>query len=176
VWSTNVTQEVSDVLDMINQLIKVIGQEAVTFEEFLQLLERQRELLVANDIEGLNEVTQLQQQKLLQSRKLDRQRKELISAIKDDNTIEGDLTVARIVELADENQAERLRQLREAILGLNTKIAEVRDTNALLLNQSRDFISRTMTMLSNVADSKTRYDSEGSTSSDPSTIMVDRRI
>ena len=66
---------------MINQLIQIIGDEAVLFEEFLGLLDKQKKALVANDVEELDRVTELQRQKLSESQKLNRRREELIAAI-----------------------------------------------------------------------------------------------
>ena len=62
----------------------------------------------------------------------------MLSRIKQDHTLDGDLTIARLAALADENQAARLMQLRSVILSLNEKINDARNTNAMLLNQSRD--------------------------------------
>jgi len=160
---------------MINQLIQVIGDEALVFEEFLQLLDRQKEALVSNDTDRLNEVTELQQQKLLLSRDLNRRRERLIAALKETNAIEGDVTVTRLLEYADEDQSQRLSRLRDAILALNDRINEARNTNAMLLNRSREFISRTMTMLSRLHGPNRTYGRCGAPS-EGAAVAVDRRI
>ncbi len=161
---------------MINQLIQVINREALVFEEFLQLLDSQKEALVANDTDRLNKVTAQQQQKLLESQALNRQREEIISSIKEANAIDGDVTVARLLKFADEDQSQRLSMLQEAILGLNDRITEARNTNAMLLNRSREFISRTMTMLSRLNSPEQTYSKSGETQPESSAVAVDRRI
>ena len=161
---------------MINDLIRIISQEALLFEDFLSLLDQQKVALIDNDTEALNRITKLQQQKFLESQKLNRQREERIAVIKKTNAIDGDMTVARILEFADESQALQLRRLREAILSLNDRIAEVRNTNAMLLNQSREFISRTMNMLSEVNRPEAAYDANGSVSRTATNVVMDRRI
>lgn len=161
---------------MINQLIQVIGQEAHLFEDFLALLDRQKEMLVSNDVATLNEVTELQRQKILESQRLNRIREKLIADIKAEAAIEGDVTVARLLEIADRDQAERLLQLKEIIFSLNDRITEARNTNAMLLNQSRDFISRTMRMLSRIKNPDKTYDCHGASPDGHSTVAVDRRI
>jgi hypothetical protein len=161
---------------MIDQLIQVISDEALLFEEFLQLLDRQKEALVANDIDRLNKVTQLQQQKLLESRTLDRRRDQLIAAIKADQAIEDDISVSRLLEFADADQSSRLTQLREAILDLNDRISETRNTNALLLNRSREYISRTMSMLARLHTPDKTYGRRGATGHESAALAVDRRI
>lgn len=161
---------------MINDLIKIISQEALLFEDFLSLLDQQKEALLCNDSDALNRITQLQQQKVLESQKLNRQREKQIAAIKKTNAIDGDLTVARILEFADDSQAVHLRRLREAIMEINDRIAEVRNTNAMLLNQSREFISRTMNMLSEVNRPEAAYDRNGTISRTATNVAMDRRI
>jgi hypothetical protein len=161
---------------MINQLIQVISEEALLFEDFLQLLDRQKQMLVANDAEGLNEVTAAQQKKLIESQKLHRRREEIVAAIKATNAIDGDVTITRLLKYADEGQAERLQRLRETILSLNDSILEARNTNAMLLNRSREYIARTMSMLSRINNPDNTYDRRGASSSDHATVAVDRRI
>ena len=161
---------------MINQLIQVIGQEARLFEEFLDLLDRQKQLLVANNVAGLNEVTALQQHKLNESRRLHRLREQLIADIKEANAVDGDLTVARLLEFADDDQAQRLRRLRETILSLNDSITEVRNTNAMLLNRSREYIARTMSMLSRINHPDDTYGKCGAPGNVNASVSVDRRI
>ena len=161
---------------MINQLIQIISDEALVFEEFLKLLDRQKEALVANDTDALNEITRLQQAKLLESRVLNRRREETIAEIKKADLIDGDVTVSRLLEHADEDQSQRLSVLQDAIRDLDERITEARNTNAMLLNRSREFIARTMTMLSKLNKSEPAYSRTGIGSPETSTIVVDRRI
>ena len=51
---------------MINKLIEIIGREAAIFESFLDLLEKQQRMLVENDADGLNRITDLQREKLVE--------------------------------------------------------------------------------------------------------------
>ena len=161
---------------MIDQLIQVISDEALLFEEFLKLLDCQKEALVANDTDRLNQVTQLQQQKLLECRALDRRREKVIAAIQADNAIEGDVTVTRLIEYADENQSQRLTLLRDTILSLDERISETRNTNALLLNRSREYISRIMNMLARVHTPDGTYGRHGAARQESAALAVDRRI
>jgi hypothetical protein len=161
---------------MINQLIDIISREAALFESFLELLERQKEMLVANNLDGLNDVVRQQHEKLVESKHLDEQREKLVAAIKKSRAIEGDLTVTRLLKLVDEDQAHRLSQLRDIIYGLNEKITATRNTNAMLLNRSREFIAPTIAMLSKIKNPDNTYARTGKVAERGSNIMVDRRI
>ena len=161
---------------MINQLIDIISREALLFESFLELLEQQKAALVANNLPELNHLTRLQQEALAQSRKLDDERVRVVAAIKAERQFDGDLTVSRIIALANSEQASRLTELRELLLGLNDRILEVRNTNAFLINESRELISRTMTMLSRGKQSDATYTRDAARDERRRSVALDRRI
>lgn len=160
---------------MINQLIDIISKEAALFESFLELLQRQKEMLVTNDLVGLQEVTERQHEKLTESRILNKQRETLVAQIKAARAIDGDLTVSRLLELVDQNEAHQLRQLRDIIVELNQKINDSRNTNAMLLNQSREFVAKTMAMLSKMNNPEPTYSSKMNDHDPARPIAMDRR-
>jgi hypothetical protein len=160
---------------MINRLIDILGREAALFETFLDLLEQQKRMLVANNADGLKEITERQREKLIESQMLNKERESVVEEIKRGNRIEGDVSVTRLLEFADESQAGHLMQLRTLILDLNDRITRARNTNAMLLNQSREFIARTMAMLSKINNPDHTYASDGVSTSAGSNVVVDRR-
>jgi flagellar biosynthesis/type III secretory pathway chaperone len=160
---------------MVNRLIEIISKEAALFESFLELLEQQKAMLVASDIAGLNRVTEEQRRKLVESQVLNRERELLVERIKAANEIDGDLTVSRLLDLVDAGQAQRLRELKDLVLDLNKKINETRNSNALLLNQSREFISRTMAALARINNPESTYAPAGRTSDRRANVIMDRR-
>ncbi len=160
---------------MINQLIDILNQEASLFEAFLELLDRQKQALVKNDIVALDEITRRQQEKIIEGQRLARTRERLIHDISTANAIEGDLTVSRLLDIVDEHQATQLKQLRETVLSLNDQILRTRNSNAMLINQSREFISRTMTMLSRVHHQDKTYGRGGETDNGGHAVLIDGR-
>jgi len=160
---------------MINKLIDLIGKEAAVFESFLELLEQQQATLVTNDVDGLNRITDLQREKLVESQLLNKQRLELVEQIKIANDLEGDVNVTRLLDIVDENQADRLQKLQRLILSLNDKITETRNQNAMLLNRSREYILRTMEMLSKINSPDSTYTRPGTKTDRQLNVAVDRR-
>lgn len=160
---------------MVNQLIDIISREAVVFETFLTLLERQRDLLVTNDVAGLTAVTRQQQEAVLESKRLNRERERLVTLLQAEHDITGDFGLSKLLELVDQSQAERLGQLRELIFGLNEQITDVRNSNAMLLNNSRKFIAKTMTMLSQLQHPDNTYSRTGASAPAANAVAVDRR-
>lgn len=160
---------------MINRLINTIGKEAALFESFLALFEKQQDMLVTNDVSGLGEVTEQLREKAIESGLLNKQREELVEEIRRDNRIEGDLNVSRLLDLVDDEQASQLVRLRELITSLNDKIAITRNQNAALLNQSREYISNMMNMLSKLNHPEPAYSATGAGDQASYNVALDRR-
>lgn len=160
---------------MVNKLIELIGKEAAVFESFLELLEDQQEKLVRNDTDGLNQNTDRQRELLVNSQLLNKQRTELVAQIKEANQIEGDLNVTRLLDMVDKEQANRLSELRRVILTLNDQIIKTRNQNAILLNRSREYISKTMEMLSRLNTAESVYTPHGQDQTKTNAVAVDRR-
>lgn len=160
---------------MVDQLIDILGKEASLFESFLQLLQQQQKMLVENDVEGLNGITDLLREKLVESRLLGRQREELVEQIRVANAIEGDLNVTRLLETVGRDHADQLATLRDLILNLSEKITQTRNRNAMLLNRSREYIARTMEMLSRLHTPGDAYAPLGAQPRQVANVAVDRR-
>ncbi|HOD65426.1 MAG TPA: flagellar export chaperone FlgN [candidate division Zixibacteria bacterium] len=162
---------------MVDRLIDIIGREAALFERFLLLLERQQRALVANDQEELTRVTDLQRETLAESRRLHEEREGVLADIRRTNAIEGDLTVTRLVAMVDADRADRLAALRGTILDLNERILRLRNQNVLLLNRSREYIRRTMELLSRIASPRAEtYAPAGAAGAEARTVALDRRV
>ncbi len=161
---------------MIDRLIEIIGREASLFESFLALFEEQQRMLVSNDADGLKEVTARLREKLLESRKLNQQREEMVRQIKRENLIEGDLNVTRLLKIVDDTQATQLVQLRDLITTLNDKIMKTRNQNAMLLNKSREYISNMMEMLSKMSSPESTYSAAGAADQPSYNVALDRRV
>ena len=160
---------------MIDQLIDIIAREANLFESFLRSLQQQQQMLVRGDMDGLNRVTAQQQELLEESRRLNDEREELIARIGEANAIEGDITVSRLLEVADADQAQRLQHLRDLILELHEQIERTRNSNAMLINQSRQIIADTMAELSRVHRPRPGYTVSGTAADDSRALVMDRR-
>jgi flagellar biosynthesis/type III secretory pathway chaperone len=158
---------------MVDRLIDILSREAVLLESFLDLLEQQKRALVANDLTALTAVTERQRELHSQSVLLNRQREETIAEIKVTEAVNGDLSVIRLVEMVDKDRANRLLALRETILSLSEKITDTRNANALMINKSREFITKMMSTLSRINNPEPAYSAKPS-KQPAGAVMVDR--
>jgi hypothetical protein len=160
---------------MIDGLIDILGREATLFEEFLQLLEEQQRALVEKDLPALQEITEKLQEKTVKSRLLDQERQKVVAEIKASRGLDGDLNVTRLLEITDDERADQLRRLRGLILKLHDQVTEVRNRNALLINRSREYVARTMKMLSELNMPEPAYSAAGNQRSEGQALAVNRR-
>jgi len=159
---------------MTERLIEILGKEAALFETFLELLGRQQEMLIANDADGLRLVSETIREKVIENRLLNQQREDAVNEIKRRNAIEGDLNVSRLLEMVDEQQADQLQHLRNTIFALTDRITETRNRNALLINRSREYIARTMEMLSHISGPSGIYAANGNETDRRQAVAIDR--
>lgn len=161
---------------MIDQLIDVISREAEVFESFLELLDQQRDKLIANDVIGLNRTTQFQQEKISESRRLSEERESLVAEIKKQKGLDSDATLSKLLSVVDQHHADQLSQLSQLILGLNDQINESRNKNVMLLNSSRQQISRMIQMLSELNSPRGTYSRSGANTKGRTNLAMDRRV
>ncbi|MFQ5607704.1 MAG: flagellar protein FlgN [Candidatus Zixiibacteriota bacterium] len=168
----------------LNDLIETLSAEAELFETALELLDRQRDMIVANDTDGLMQVTEAQREKLVESKLLDKKRRELVDAVAADSHLSGDITVSRLLESVSPEVGLRLSGLRDAILDLNEKIEEGKERNRFLINKSRDLIAeslKSINRMSNPSEKGSAYQRTGtSMNSTPGSprisLAMDKRI
>jgi hypothetical protein len=162
--------------ELVLELIEVLKEEASLFETFLELLEKQQRALVKNDVAELNRITGLQHQKALDSRRLSKNREELVRKLSSDGVSKEDLTISRLIESVSSGQAVILGQLKKTILELNEKISRMRNQNEMLIDRSRENIVMTMELLGKIGAPNSNYQNHGKVDPMNKNIALDRRI
>ncbi len=161
---------------LLDRLIQTIADEAVLFENFLKLLERQQGALIKGDADVIQETTAELQIVIQQSRQLEHSREEIVEQLRQEAGRDDSLTVSKISEMADAARGSQLAQLRETILGLYTRIEETRMRNGLLVEQSVEQIHHTLNMISRIPERKETYRQQGTLRTEYAPVGVDRRV
>lgn len=161
---------------LLDGLISVIGDEAILFEKFLELLEEHQQALITNNTDELKTVTARIQQVATQSQRLEQQRLSLVEEIRRVGGAEADLNVSRICDMADPERSMQLRTFRAMILDLYGKIEETRMRNGLLIEQSLEQIQNTIDVIGRIPGQKETYRKHGGVSKDYQRLGVDRRV
>ncbi len=161
---------------LLDRLISVIGDEAVLFEKFLQLLERQQQALITNGTDELKAVTAQLQEVVSQSQRLEQQRVATVDEIREHGDSDTDLNVSQICEMADSARSNQLQTFRDTILGLYGRIEETRMRNGLLIEQSLEQIQNTVEVIGRIPAQKETYHKHGGYSKELNRLGVDRRV
>jgi flagellar biosynthesis/type III secretory pathway chaperone len=168
---------VDEVLEkLLDGLISVIGDEAILFENFLELLEEQQQALMTNDTDKLKTVTAQIHQVAARSQRLERQRMSLVEKIRRVGGTEADLNVSSICDMADPERSTQLQTFRTVILDLYGRIEQTRMRNGLLIEQSLEQIQNTIDVIGRIPAQKETYRKHGGVSRDFQRLGVDRRV
>ncbi len=162
----------------IIRLIKLIGEEVLIFETFLQYLNRQQEALVSNNLEALQTVTRDQELLAQRTSEVEQERRALVDeisvALQRDRQ---DLTLSELTKLVSEPESNQIHMLQNTLLGLHEQIATIKSRNDFLIRKSMEYINTTMSQLG-VGDQpqKSTYTPDSTkTSASLKTALVDRR-
>ncbi len=161
--------------ELVMELIGVLNKETSLFETFLELLEKQQKALVENDLPTLNQITERQREKIIESSILALKRENVIGKLALEQKLNGDVTITNLIETVKSNQAGILTQLRDTILDLNEKINNIRSQNSVLINRSRDNIMKTMELIGSFKLPGNSYQKEGKVNKQNTNIALDRR-
>lgn len=162
----------------ILQLIKLIGEEVVIFETFVQLLNRQQAALVANDIELLATVTQEQEQLAFTTAQVEKRRTELVRTLSQElNRDSNDINLTELAKLVAEPEVNQLQTLQTTLLGLHDQIATIKSRNDFLIRKSMEYINNTLTHLSAAGDKEATYGTDKNKRVNNGRLaVVDRRV
>lgn len=161
--------------ELLMELIGTLEKEASLFETFLELLEKQQKALIENDVSPLNQITQLQKEKLVAGGRLAGIREKVIGKLALEHKMTGDITIGKLIKCVPSGQAPILEQIRKTILDLYERIARVRSQNAMLIDRSRENIMKTMELLGRFKVSCNNYQKEGKTDNVQTSLALDRR-
>lgn len=163
---------------MLDTLIQLLQAQADCFDRFLTALRAQRQALVQPDHASLLVANEQLSEIVARIHILNRQREETLREAQQLYSLTGDLTLGRLLEIATDDQATKLLRLRDVILEQDLRIAELREGNVMLINQSRELIARTMRSLSEMSAPAANYASSGVSTSlrtQPAAVAVNRR-
>lgn len=162
----------------IIRLIKLIGEEVLIFETFLQYLNRQQEALVNNNLEALQSVTRDQELLAQRTTQVEQERRNLVAEISFDlQRDQHDLTLTELTKLVSEPESNQIHALQNTLLGLHEQISTLKTRNDFLIRKSMEYINTTMSQmgLSDQVEKKTYRPESTRTKAAAKNALVDRR-
>jgi len=143
--------------DLAEKLIMALDKDCEIYEEILRLGEEKKQIIIAGDIEKLEETTKREHALIASLMKLEEIRDKIISEIIK-NTSLSTVTVLDdvLAVLSSENQ-EKLVAMKRRLGNLMQDVKDVNESNGELIKQSLDLIEFNVNLVSSLGDTETNY-------------------
>ena len=128
---------------LIEELIMVLGDEEKIYSEIIPIAEKKTQIIVNNDLQSLNSITEEEQELLGKISKLEKKRQEVIGNIGIVmNKKESELNFVTIIELlkGQEKEQEELRKLHDKLKRTIDILSTLNERNQMLIKQSLEMI------------------------------------
>lgn len=128
---------------LIEELIMVLGDEEKIYSEIIPIAEKKTQIIVNNDLQSLNSITEEEQELLGKISKLEKKRQEVIRNIGIVmNKKESELNFVTIIELLNgqEKEQEELRKLHDKLKRTIDILSTLNERNQMLIKQSLEMI------------------------------------
>lgn len=128
---------------LIEELIMVLGDEERVYAEIIPVAEKKTRIIVNNDLQSLNSITEEEQALIGRISKLERKRQEVIRNIGIVmNKKESELNFITIIDLlkGQEKEQEELRKLHDKLKRTIDALKLINERNQMLIKQSIEMI------------------------------------
>ena len=128
---------------LIEELIMVLGDEEKVYAEIIPVAEEKTRVIVNNDLQSLNSITEEEQALIGRISKLERKRQEVIRNIGIVmNKKESELNFITIIDLlkGQEKEQEELRKLHDRLKRTIDALKLINERNQMLIKQSIEMI------------------------------------
>ena len=128
---------------LIEELFMVLGDEEKIYSEIIPVAEKKTQIIVNNDLQSLNSITEEEQELLGKISKLEKKRQEVIRNIGIVmNKKESELNFVTIIELLNgqEKEQEELRKLHDKLKRTIDVLSTLNERNQMLIKQSLEMI------------------------------------
>ena len=143
---------------LIEELIMVLGDEEKVYAEIIPVAEEKTRVIVNNDLQSLNSITEEEQALIGRISKLEKKRQEVIRNIGIVmNKKESELNFITIIDLlkGQEKEQEELRKLHDRLKRTIDALKLINERNQMLIKQSIEMIDFDINLMQREWDSIT---------------------
>ncbi len=151
-----------------NQLEKCLGELIKVYRHVLNVVRKERDILISANLNDLNENNKSKEAMLIKARQLEAER---IQIIKRFAQTEGLGEATRLLEFANHiggESGERLRNLQQVLELLLKRVKEFNSQNEVLVNSALEKVTGAMGDINNSLKDKPTYKKTGGVTSRPS--------
>ncbi|MGN0507547.1 MAG: flagellar protein FlgN [Lachnospiraceae bacterium] len=135
---------------LMEELITTLRSEFAAYQEMLPVVEKKTQAIISNDLQQLQQITDLEQEAIGKINTLEQKRTGIISNIAVVlNKKASELTLPVLIGLLDRQPKEQreLAELHKNMLELLKRLSEVNGHNKNLIEQSLEMISYNMNLI-----------------------------
>ena len=135
---------------LMEELIATLRQEQAAYQELLPVVEKKTQVIIANDLKGVQDITEIEQAAIGKISGLEQKRTEIMKNIGVVlNKKVADLTLPNLIKLLDRQPQEQqtLAEIHKELTALLKRLSEVNGHNKNLIEQSLEMISYNMNLL-----------------------------
>lgn len=135
---------------LMEELITTLGSEFAAYQEMLPVVEKKTQAIISNDLQQLQQITDLEQEAIGKISTLEQKRTGIIANIAVVlNKKASELTLPVLIGLLDRQPKEQreLEELHKNMLELLKRLSEVNGHNKNLIEQSLEMISYNMNLI-----------------------------
>ena len=130
------------------ELIDVINEEVRTFHRLLTSLKAEQQVIIEDDLEGIEEIVAEQRQLAVYAHQIEARRIQLVNELALCLDLQPDnVSLSRLVEVLDGPHSEEVAKMRGQLLELNSQIRAISENNAFLIRQSLRYTDRCLDIL-----------------------------
>ena len=141
---------------LIEELIMILGDEEKIYAEIIPVAEKKTQIIVNNDLQSLNSITEEEQALVGKISKLEKKRQEVIRNIGIVmNKKESELNFITIIDLLNgqEKEQEELRRLHDKLKRTVSDLSLINERNQMLIKQSIEMIDFDINLLQSLRTS-----------------------
>ena len=161
--------------ECLARLAELLELEADVYQEMLEIAAAERRHLVERNLDGLRGTVARKEALIARVDALEMERREIVAVVTERLTGAGrPMTISEILAVVRAPERERLKGLRERILGEITRIQRLSETNAYLVGSSLEVIGEELALMTE--GEEVAYDERADTGAlRPRTQLLDRR-
>jgi flagellar biosynthesis/type III secretory pathway chaperone len=130
------------------RLAEILETEADVYQEMLEIATVERRHLVDRDLDGLRDAVARKEALIARVDALEMERREAVAVVTERLTGNGrPMTISEILAVVRAPERERLKGLRERILGEIARIQRLSETNAYLVGSSLEVIGEELALM-----------------------------
>lgn len=143
---------------LLTELSGLLEQETELYQALLTAIDKEKQAVIAADLEKLIETTKAKENLLLKLRILDEQRSHLLRRLADFlGEPEEVLSLKNLAQMVEAPHASRLKRCRTKLLSLICEIQAANSQNHALFSHSLELVKGSMSLLNNLMISSPVY-------------------